>query len=113
VLTAQALRDGVRAARERHRDIGEAVLGGIGPELCGVLPTLRSGDGAALCGSLLSALRRRELIDRYDEDWFRNPRAIAELRHEDTLARDTAAVDSPRFYDAIEAIAVESERALG
>jgi hypothetical protein len=33
-------------------------------------------------GAVLAASHRDELVDAHDEDWFRNPRAIDRLRHE-------------------------------
>src|SRR5205807_2978113 len=95
VLVGAAAGEGQRAMRERWRETAERVLGGGVPaELCGVLPAVRPGDGAALCGVVLATPARRQLIERFDEDWFRNPRAIAELRHEDTLARDVTPITS-------------------
>jgi hypothetical protein len=40
------------------------------------------GDAQRLAGLLLAATRARELADEHDEDWFRNPRAIDQLRAE-------------------------------
>jgi hypothetical protein len=114
VITAATARQGLGAAREAYRATGERVLGsGLGAEFCGVLPTLRSGDGAALCAAVLAWARRRELIDRFDEDWFRNPRAIAELRHEDSLARDPTPIAVAGLDAALDLLVSEAEQVLG
>jgi len=77
------------------------------------VPSLRPGDGVALAGALLSAVHRREIIERHDEDWFQNPRAIAELRHEDSLARDPALISLAEMHRAVELCAFEAELAIG
>jgi hypothetical protein len=40
------------------------------------------GDAQRLAGLFLAAARAGELADEHDEDWFRNPRAIEQLRAE-------------------------------
>jgi len=39
-------------------------------------------DSQRFAGALLAARRHESLVQAHDEDWFRNPRAIAELRAE-------------------------------
>ncbi|MSP25949.1 MAG: hypothetical protein EXR75_12475 [Myxococcales bacterium] len=93
VVASAASQDGMAPFVERYRDVGERVLGpGLAAAMAGVLPMLRPGDGAALVGTVLAARRREELVAAYDEDWFANPRAIEELRHEATLARSFEAI---------------------
>ncbi|MBI4955725.1 MAG: hypothetical protein HY908_27145, partial [Myxococcales bacterium] len=90
-------RGGAAAARERYLELGERVLGQPPPvSLCTVLPRLEPDDAVAprLAGPVHAAPRRRELRERFDEDWFRNPR-LAELLHaEDQQAGDAAAAVS-------------------
>ncbi len=52
------------------------------PALAGALFQLDVEDEQRLLGRLLAAKRERELTEAHDEDWFRNPRAIEQLRAE-------------------------------
>lgn len=49
--------------------------------LLGTSPRLLPNAGARLLGCLLAEELHRELVQTFDEDWFRNPRALEELRH--------------------------------
>jgi hypothetical protein len=101
VLTGAALGSGKAQGKEAFRELSHRVLGRDVPAgLLGILPTLRPGDGAALAGTLLAATQRDELLRRHDEDWFRNPRAQAELRAED---------EGPRPVHAAFEAAISSE----
>jgi hypothetical protein len=51
-------------------------------ELAGVFVRVRPRDSQRFAGALLAAERYERLVRTHDEDWFRNPRAIAELRAE-------------------------------
>jgi hypothetical protein len=84
------------------RGYAENVYRALGVELddraAGLLFSPRVGDDARLAGLLLAFALEVELTETHDEDWFRNPRAIEELRerirlpvstepNEDALAR--------------------------
>jgi hypothetical protein len=43
---------------------------------------MRADEGQRLSGLLLAASWHRRLLEAHDEDWFRNPRAIEEIRAE-------------------------------
>ncbi len=60
---------------------------GVGlPRSCpGLLWQLHLDDGQRFAGLLLAPLRARELTESHDEDWYRNPRAIDQLRSEAAL----------------------------
>jgi hypothetical protein len=62
----------------------EEVHRALGVELdersAGILFSPRVGDDARLAGLLLAFALDLELTETHDEDWFRNPRAIEELR---------------------------------
>ncbi|WP_437676408.1 hypothetical protein [Sorangium sp. So ce131] len=77
----------LRAARDRSDLFQEATARALGAPipgaLAGVVPALEPDAAARLVGALLSARDRRDLIQRFDEDWFRNPRAAEALRDED------------------------------
>jgi hypothetical protein len=53
--------------------------------LLGVLPRVDPGAEARFFGALASSIDRRDLRDRFDDDWFANPRAHEALRHEHHL----------------------------
>ncbi|WP_437798081.1 hypothetical protein [Sorangium sp. So ce693] len=77
----------LRASRDRSDRFEETTaraLGGPIPgALAGVIPALDPGAAVRLAGALLAARDRRSLIERFDEDWFRNPRAAEAIRDED------------------------------
>ncbi len=74
---------GREALVEAARELGAELLGEPIPEsAAGLLPALRVEDEQRLVGMLLAVARARELTDAHDSDWFRNPRAIEELRAE-------------------------------
>lgn len=65
-----------RFCEETSRAWGEP----LPPELAGVLPRITEDAPARFAGLLLAALDRAQLVDRLDEDWYRNPRAPESLR---------------------------------
>ncbi|WP_434044849.1 MULTISPECIES: hypothetical protein [Sorangium] len=78
----------LRAARDRRDRFEEATARALGAPipgtLAGVVPALEPDTAVRLAGALLAARDRRDLIERFDEDWFRNPRAAEALRDEDS-----------------------------
>jgi hypothetical protein len=77
-----ALPESARA--HRFEEITAATLGApIPPALAGVVPRLAPADATTFLGVLLAALDRRALVERFDEDWFRNPAAARAIREED------------------------------
>src|SRR5207247_1705379 len=75
-----------RKRAERFEHETERALGLPFPApLAGVVPRLSETDAPRLVGSLLAASDRRSLVERFDEDWFRNPRAAAAIREEDAV----------------------------
>ncbi|XXX77142.1 hypothetical protein WMF30_56780 [Sorangium sp. So ce134] len=78
----------LRGAHDRGDRFQEATARALGAPipatLAGVVPALDPGAAARLAGALLAARDRRDLIERFDEDWFRNPRAAEALRDEDS-----------------------------
>jgi hypothetical protein len=72
--------------RERLEEETERALGSPIPgPLAGVLPKLSPRDPADLLGYVLAARDRRELVERFDEDWFRSPHAARALREEQAV----------------------------
>jgi len=72
--------------RQLQRELPELSDGALGFELpdsvAGVFIRVRPRDSQRFAGALLAASRHETLVQTHDEDWFRNPRAIAELRAE-------------------------------
>jgi hypothetical protein len=80
--------------------------------LRGAWPGPREDEPARLLGVLQTAALRRALRDRFDVDWFHNPRAWAHLRDQaNGPAREP--VDEPLVRDAAIALARELEGAAG
>jgi hypothetical protein len=69
-----------------RRELAEASHSALGFELpvhvAGAFIRVRPRDSQRFAGILLSAQRHEILIQAHDDDWFRNPRAIRELRAE-------------------------------
>jgi hypothetical protein len=75
--------DGPRALREAFAEHAPLTLGfELPPEAAGLFFRPRLGDAQRLAGWFLAAAQAHELADEHDEDWFRNPRAIEQLRAE-------------------------------
>lgn len=75
-----------RARADRFEEETALALGAPIPgALAGVLPDLDGGAAARLAGALLAARDRRALVERFDEDWFRNPQAAEAIRGEDCV----------------------------
>lgn len=82
-----------RARRERFEELTNKALGvSIPVELEFVLPRLSAEDPTRFLGTLLAVRDRRELVERFDEDWFRSPHAAFQIRSEQAelpLKKDT------------------------
>lgn len=75
--------DGERAFREGFHELGHRDLTlTLPPELAGAIFAPGVEDEQHLAGLLLGAQRAEQLLEAHDEDWFRNPRAIEQLRAE-------------------------------
>ena len=83
LLLAEPALAGTGALREAFSEHGAKAFGfEPPPEMAGLLCRPRVGDPQRWAGVLLAATRATELGDEYDDDWFRNPRAIEQLRAE-------------------------------
>lgn len=95
VLLRSAARQGERALREAYPALLHQVLGVAVPDIAlGVLFTPRLGDPARFCGMFLGESQFERLTETHDEDWFRNPRAVDELRSNLLLPPETATTQS-------------------
>lgn len=86
-LRLEAARTVAGDARTSPRDLEELFARALGiewpPSLAHVLPRASFEAPARLLAGLLAASEREGLIDRFDEDWFRNPHALQYLREDD------------------------------
>jgi hypothetical protein len=65
-----------RFCEETAHAWGEA----LPPAFAGVLPRISESSSARFAATLLAALDRAHLIERLDEDWYKNPRSPEALR---------------------------------
>jgi hypothetical protein len=83
VLLRELLLGGPGAVR---RELAELSHGALGFELplqaVGAFIRVRPRDSQRFAGALLAASRHQSLVEAHDDDWFRNPRAIREVRAE-------------------------------
>ena len=81
VLLRELLSGSASRLRSELPEVSVSTLGFELPfELAGVFIRVRPRDSQRFAGALLAASRYEQLVQTHDEDWFRNPRAIAELR---------------------------------
>lgn len=89
VLTEGAALQGPHALRESFVEHATLALGfEPPPSAAGLLFRPRLGDAQRLAGVWLAAEHAERLTEEHDEDWFRNPRAIEQLRAEARRAPD-------------------------
>jgi hypothetical protein len=81
--------------------------------LLGVVPKLEAGDVTRFFGALLSAVDRRRLVERFDEDWFRNPRAAEALREEQAALPEDARAKEEDLEEGAREIVRSLEGVLG
>lgn len=108
VLLREPALKGRAALGEAHAELAERAFGcHLRPESAGVLWQLDVTDSSAFAGLLLAAAHMERLIEAHDEDWFRNPRGVDQLRSEAGLPPQ---VDAPE--DALRAGATALRREL-
>jgi len=90
VLLAEPALNGPSALREAFSEQGAKALGfEPPPNAAGLFCRPRLGDAQRLAGVFLAAALAEQLAAEHDEDWFRNPRAIEQLRAETRVAPAT------------------------
>jgi hypothetical protein len=102
------------APRELFEEVGERLFGlPLDPRLRGAWPRARDDEPARFVALVQAGALRESLRQRFDVDWFKNPRAWSELRSQGSEpARkpvDEAVVSGP----GVEALALAFESALG
>ena len=83
VLLRELLLGGLGAVRRELAELSHGALGFELPsEAVGAFIRVRPRDSQRFAGALLAAARQQALVETHDDDWFRNPRAIQQLRAE-------------------------------
>jgi hypothetical protein len=112
-LWLEAIASGEGVARELFAALGERVFLRAPPSSwLATLPSLRTGDAPWIIGCFVGGHDARVLVERFDEDWFDNPRAAEALRAEDA-GPDGGPSDEVALEIAIERLAGDLERAAG
>jgi hypothetical protein len=85
-----------RAAYTRAFEEGVARVFELGlpAERAGIVWQLHADDDQRFCGVLLAARRTEDLVASHDSDWFRNPRAVEQLRAEVDLSPATTTTEA-------------------
>ncbi len=83
VLLRELLASGSGAVRRELAELSHGALGFELPrEVAGAFIRVRPRDSQRFAGLLLAVSRQEALVEAHDDDWFRNPRAIREIRAE-------------------------------
>lgn len=112
VLRAHAYSGPEKFARAYADTVGETLGFGVPKSAAFTLFRLRSDDEQRFCGLVLAAQRSRELIEQHDVDWYRNPRAIEELRASMELS-PAPQVEAAALRDGSEALLASLTSTLG
>jgi hypothetical protein len=117
-LVHRAAHGGKTQAREVYSELSERTLGPqTPPSLFAALPSLSAAGGAVLLGTYLALQQRTALVERFEEDWFHNPRTGPHLReldgHADEVAEGLAGSPADAAGGWAEALASQLEWRLG
>ena len=101
------------APADLHSELTERLFGSpLDPRLRGAWPAPREDEPARLVALLQTPELRHGLRERFDLDWFHNPRAWGHLREESSRsARET--IDEAILVASADRLAKEIEGALG
>jgi hypothetical protein len=95
------------AATDAFEELAARVFGAPLPRaLSGAFPSLRDDEPARFLALATALPLARDLVDRFDADWFRNPRAMPHLRalgalpaREEPIALEGAAASLARAFE--------------
>jgi hypothetical protein len=105
--------EGPRALREALAEHAPLALGfELPPEAAGLFFRPRLGDAQRLAGWFLAAAQAHELADEHDEDWFRNPRAIEQLRAEGSSTAPPTTCSQQALEAGVKALTRQLSEAL-
>ena len=87
---------GTRAFEQGYAERTHQALGiELPPTALGILFTPRPADAQRFAGMLLATAKTAELTNAHDEDWYRNPRAVEEVRETSRGPAVTVAYEAP------------------
>jgi hypothetical protein len=101
------------APRDRFDELGVRLFGReLDPRLCGAWPRVRDDEPARFVALLQAPSLADKLRDRFDSDWYRNPRAWGDLRAQ---GADPAhePIDASALVGQVDALARAFEGLLG
>jgi hypothetical protein len=102
------------APRELFEEVSTRLFGSpLDPKLLGAWPRARDDEPARWVALLEAGPFRESLRQRFDVDWFRNPRAWADLRAQGAVRSREPIDDSIVGENGVVALAQAFERALG
>lgn len=107
LLRRPALAGGAAFMRAFEEHAADALGVGVDPRFAGALFAPRIEDGQRFVATLSAARRHRTLVEQHDEDWYRNPRAIDQLRSELALSpvvvttAEAVAADADSLFEAL------------
>jgi hypothetical protein len=106
---------GLDRKRDRFEDVTFRLFGApLPPTLAGAWPPKPGDARARLLGLLTAHALSEELVQRFDDDWFANPRAVLHLRAiASGPAREAAAPDTAQLADATSKLVRAFEGTLG
>lgn len=106
--------DQTPATRELFEEVSTRLFGSpLDPKLRGAWPRARDDEPARWVALLEAGPLRESLRQRFDVDWFRNPRAWADLRAQGAVPSREPIDDSVVGDSGVVALAQTFERALG
>jgi hypothetical protein len=95
VLCRQGALNGRRAFREAFEEqLARAFRVAARPDVAGALFRLHPDDAQRFAGLLLAFAEAARLRERHEEDWYRNPRAIEQLRDEARLSPERVTTEA-------------------
>ncbi len=113
VLLRKAALEGRRSFAESFEDGVVRAFGvRLPPNVAGAVFRLHSDDPQRFAGLLLSSSFGRRLRDTHDEDFYRNPRAVEQLRDEAHLPPESQTSDAA-LIEAGDALYADLAHALG
>ena len=95
VLCRRSALLGRRAFREAFEEhVARAFRMATKPDVAGALFRLHADDPQRFAGMLLGGATAKQLVERHEEDWYRNPRAVEQLRDEARLSPERTTTDA-------------------
>lgn len=95
VLLRSSALAGRQALRESFEErTAQAFRAPLKPDLAGAIFRLHADDLQRFAGALLAGAEARRMIERHEDDWYRNPRAVEQLRDEARLSPERTTTEA-------------------